>query len=288
MIELYVQVESEPINERARLYHTGNTISNHSYIDFIISCSTLYKTWPTRVTNKFYRAFDQYIYICIKCVRRPHFHARIQRERVQISFEINRKIVIFFFLLLISIYYLCVHSFSWWSAEASPARSTDVLDGRSTSPSYPHPQDTSPIAHHRGRLSARAWTIILGECTLRTFLLNYYIADEITQQVEIRRPVDPFPIVDIPFAVRRVHLPPSSVHTNDADTRVSRKTSGGESNAKLSFSEWEFVSRKHRGLYLGSDLHNKLCGGYSLARERKKIFFPRFTNKFLTPRNNTC
>lgn len=111
MIELYVQVESEPINERARLYHTGNTISNHSYIDFIISCSTLYKTWPTRVTNKFYRAFDQYIYICIKCVRRPHFHARIQRERVQISFEINRKIVIFFFIANQYLLFMCSQFF---------------------------------------------------------------------------------------------------------------------------------------------------------------------------------
>lgn len=38
----------------------------------------------------------------------------------------------------------------------------------------------------------------------------------LTQQVEILGdPVDPFRIVDIPFAIHRVHLPPSSMHTND-------------------------------------------------------------------------
>lgn len=172
-------------------------------------------------------------------------------------------------------------SFSWWSLEESPARNTDVRDGRSTSPSSLRHQDVPPTARHQDRPSASRWIIILGTCISICFpppeiprdvssqeysaTSGNRIADMKVQELRSGRPIS-----NCWYSFRwpwRVYLPPCSMHTNDR--RACRgKFLKGKVRAKLSSSEkWESVSRKHR-IRRAVDLHNKLCRPETLAHKR--------------------
>lgn len=96
----------------------------------------------------------------------------------------------------------------------------------------------------------------------------YRVVNSVTQQVEILDdPVDPFRIVDIPFAIRRVHLPPPSMHTNDYDTRVSRKISGGESLLTLLVQVRIRFSKASSLLYVSKLAQRIMCAEDSLVRK---------------------
>lgn len=92
--------------------------------------------------------------------------------------------------------------------------------------------------------------------------------NSVTQQVEILGdPVDPFRIVDIPFAIRRVHLPLPSMHTNDYDTRVSRKISGGESLLTLLVQVRIRFSKASSLLYVSKLTQQIMCAEDSLVHK---------------------
>jgi len=102
----------------------------------------------------------------------------------------------------------CFNSFFLWSPGANLVRSTDVQDGRNTNPSYLRLQDSPPIARHRGKPSAKPRTIILGKCfciyrtPLPSFSLKISLSNRQWGNATSRNlddPVDPFPIIDIPF-----------------------------------------------------------------------------------------
>jgi len=105
---------------------------------------------------------------------------------------------------------ICFNSFFLWSPGANLVQSTDVRDGHSTNPSYPRLQDSPPIARHQGKPSAKPRTIILGKCfciyrtPLPSFSLKISLSNRQRGNATSRNlddPVDPFPIIDIPFAV---------------------------------------------------------------------------------------
>lgn len=141
-------------------------------------------------------------------------------------------------------------SCSRWSSGASLARSTDVQDDRNTSSSSLRPRDTPLTARRRDKPSARLRTIIHGKCTRQTSLSPLAVRCRdaaVAQQVEIghsddrrrglatRSGRDPFPIVDIPFAVcpcRLFRLPPRIRMTKRGCVRArARETNRGRESS---------------------------------------------------------